>query len=135
MKSITIAYALGVLAMANWATGQEAGALPERGTVPPSKRTCPDAAPHAIHVVPPTYPAAARDAGVEGSVLVRMTIDIDGSVRSARVIESIAGLDEAALSCVKKWRFTPARKNGKPVPMVADAPVLFRLKERSSQRQ
>jgi TonB family protein len=37
------------------------------------------------------------------------------------------GLDEKAIEAVKQWRFAPARKDGKPVPVAVDVEVNFRL--------
>lgn len=46
---------------------------------------------------------------------------------SARVIDSIAMLDEAALEAVRKWRFEPARLNGVAVPIVMTVTIRFSL--------
>jgi TonB family protein len=45
-----------------------------------------------------------------------------------RVIQSLGlGLDEKAMEAVRKWRFRPGNKNGKPVTVVATVEVSFRL--------
>jgi TonB family protein len=67
--------------------------------------------------VPPAYPKQALEDGVQGSVRVRITVDTDGRVKSAEIIESTpAGVfDEATLAAVKRWRFKPAEVNGRAV--------------------
>jgi TonB family protein len=53
------------------------------------------------------YPAAARADGVEGYVIVEYDVDVDGSVRSPRVLQSEPEgvFDQAALDTVSGWRF------------------------------
>ncbi|SMC99890.1 energy transducer TonB [Sporomusa malonica] len=79
----------------------------------------------------PAYPQAARKAGWEGSVVVRLLIDTDGSVESVSVkVGSGYGiLDEAAVQTVKKWRFSPAKKGSVPITSFHDVRVRFRLDE------
>jgi protein TonB len=62
------------------------------------------------------YPEAARRAGVEGLVIVAITVDSDGNVTDAKIVSGPGyGLEEAALQGIKKFRFKPATKNGEPV--------------------
>jgi len=77
----------------------------------------------------PTYPQVARKAGWEGAVLVRALIAADGSVVTVSVREGSGCdiLDEAALSSVRKWRFSPAQKGGVPITSFYDVKVRFRL--------
>lgn len=78
---------------------------------------------------PPRYPALSRRRGEEGVVTLRVELDEQGQVSSARVAtgSGFAQLDEAALSAVKTWRCTPARRNGEPVRAVAMQPFKFVL--------
>jgi len=66
--------------------------------------------------VAPEYPAAARAAGVEGVVILKLTIDADGKVVNAKVAEAAGhGFDEAAIRAAKMTAFEPARfANGNP---------------------
>jgi len=64
--------------------------------------------PEAIMRVPPKYPEAARAARAHGTVMVQALVRKDGSVGDVRVAKSIAGLDEAAMECVRQWKFKPA---------------------------
>lgn len=77
----------------------------------------------------PIYPKAAKKAGWEGTVLVRVLIDTDGLVAAAAVREGSGCdiLDEAAMVSAKKWRFTPAQKGGVAVTSFYDIRVRFRL--------
>ena len=66
----------------------------------------------------PTYTAAALSAGVEADVPLEIVVSEAGTVQSARGVEHVGyGLDEAALQAVRSYRFTPALRGGKPVPV------------------
>ena len=62
-------------------------------------------------------PADARAAGVAGSVLCEIVIDEKGRVTDAKVVNSVPMLDQAALTAVKTWRFTPSTLAGRAVPV------------------
>lgn len=62
------------------------------------------------------YPPEAKRAGVEGTVRLKILVDFEGKVISAKVISGLGfGLDEAALSAVKRFKWKPAVKNGESV--------------------
>jgi TonB family protein len=63
--------------------------------------------PRKIRHVPPVYPQAAREAGVQGFVVVEATIGCLGKVTSAQVLRSVPQLDEAALEAVRQWEYQP----------------------------
>lgn len=79
----------------------------------------------------PAYPQAARKARWEGSVVVRLLIDTNGSVASVTVRQGSGYdvLDQAAVQAVKNWRFSPAKEQGVPVTSFYDARVRFSLDE------
>jgi len=81
--------------------------------------------PRKIHDAAPVLPEAARQAGVRGVVILEITIGTDGSVVAARVLRSIPLLDQAALDCVRQWRFEPVQVTGGVVPVVMTATVTF----------
>lgn len=83
--------------------------------------------PEAINRVPPRYPDLAREAGVDGTVLVQALVDKGGKVRDVKVTKSIPMLDQAALDAVKQWTFKPALSNNKPVAVWVAVPVKFSL--------
>jgi len=84
-------------------------------------------APAKIVNVAPVYPEMARITKVEGMVILEAVIDASGSVTSARVLRGHPLLDQAALDAVQRWRFTPARLNGEPIPVVMTVTVQFKL--------
>ena len=85
-------------------------------------------APRLIYKPEPEYSPEARQAKYQGAVILTLVVGADGTPRDLRVARSLGmGLDEKALEAVKQWRFEPARKNGKPVPVAVDVEVNFRL--------
>lgn len=86
-------------------------------------------APKVIHKVDPEYTAEARDAGVEGEVVLDLDIDAAGNVERVRVKQPLdKGLDENAAAAVRKWKFEPATRNGEPVAVSVAISVRFALK-------
>lgn len=81
--------------------------------------------PKKIKDVPPVYPAVAKAAHVTGAVTIEATIGADGKVVDAKVVHSIALLDQAALDAVRQWEYLPTMLNGKPVPVVVTITVNF----------
>jgi TonB family protein len=81
--------------------------------------------PTRIHYVPPVWPDAARQAGVRGTVIVEVVIDTQGNVSSAKILRGIPLLDQAALDCVRQWRFEPQTWNDHPMSVAATVTVTF----------
>ena len=80
--------------------------------------------------VTPTYTNAARQAKVEGTVVLTIDVGADGRAHHIRVSKALgSGLDEQAVNAVRHWRFRPAMKNGTPVTVPATIKVPFRLEE------
>ena len=76
----------------------------------------------------PAYTDAARRARIEGTVTVEATIDKQGNVVGAKVLEALPmGLDRSALTAVRKWKFKPATRNGQPVAVKYVLSVKFSL--------
>lgn len=84
--------------------------------------------PEATLKVPPAYPDSARKAGIEGTVMVKALVGKDGIVMRVEIENGVAGLDAAALSAVKQWKFKPATADGQPRAVWVVVPVMFRLK-------
>jgi protein TonB len=77
----------------------------------------------------PKYPLMARKLGREGKVILKLAIDEKGTLMNIEVIEDGGyGFTEAALDAVKKSKFLPAEKNGKPIKSLAILPVRFVLR-------
>lgn len=85
--------------------------------------------PKLIKEVPPRYPEVARQARVEGMVILEAKTDEQGSVIEARVLRSIPILDQAAIDAVKQWKYEPLIINGKARKVLFTATVRFMLKE------
>jgi protein TonB len=80
---------------------------------------------------PPNYPRRARERGWEGTVRLRLLIDIDGTIARVELVESSGFpiLDREAERAVQAWTFHPARDaDGKAVPVSKIQPVRFSLK-------
>ena len=99
-----------------------AWALARRGATAPYSEP-----PRPLKITRPSYPQPAFIAKIQGTVLVDILISASGQVVHAEVRRSIPGLDAAALATVKGWSFEPARLKGEPIPVVAQAPVTFRI--------
>jgi protein TonB len=79
--------------------------------------------------VQPAYPSAARRAHRQGWVEVSYTVDREGKVVDARVVDAHPThvFDVAALSAVRHWEFRPARVNGQAVPQKVRSRIEFKL--------
>ena len=77
--------------------------------------------------VPPNYTRAAIDAGSKAPYSSWEPSRPMGALADVRVIHSIPALDQQASEAVQQWRFKPAIKDGKPVPMIATLELTFRL--------
>jgi protein TonB len=102
----------------NSGRGVDATAVTARYTVPPVL----------VYKTEPEYSDEARKVKWQGTVIVLIEIDERGEVRRARVAEGAGmGLDERAVEAVRRWRFKPALRDGKPVPAPARVEVSFHL--------
>jgi len=88
-----------------------------------------DERPVLIKSVSPRYPELARQAGIEGTVLLRVLIDERGKVISATVLNSDVtdSMVRAAIAAAKQFRFKPAKQRMKPVKAAVAVPIRFRL--------
>lgn len=84
--------------------------------------------PALLYKVEPEYSEEARKAKFQGTVMLSVVVDEKGNPRDIRVIRALGlGLDEKAIESVQKWRFKPGVKDGRPVPVIAQVEVNFRL--------
>jgi protein TonB len=79
------------------------------------------------HAVRPTYPEAARQAGLQGDVTLRIVIGADGTVKDVRAVAGDPELVRAAASAVSQWQYAPALLDGRPVGVVTTVTLAFRL--------
>lgn len=90
---------------------------------------------HAEGVVPPValmqcrqpeYTEEARIAHLAGIVTLSLTVDDDGIPTGIHVLNPVGlGLDENAVACMRKSRYSPAQKDGKPVPLKINVSLAF----------
>lgn len=79
--------------------------------------------------VAPAYPRNAKMAKIQGYVTMAVTINPDGTVSDAKVLESDPPrlFDKAALTAIKRWKFRPKVENGTPVAQRAKQTIEFKL--------
>lgn len=100
-------------------TGTGTGPLRPGGDIKP---------PVVVRRVEPEYTEAARKQRLQGIVIIEAVIDAEGNVTQARILKGLAGgLDESALKAVRQWKFRPGTLEGRPVPVIFDLMVRFRL--------
>jgi len=85
-------------------------------------------APRAVFTPDPEYSEEARKAKFQGTCVLWLVVGPDGHPRDIRVARTLGlGLDEKAIEAVKQWKFEPAMKDGKPVAVMINVEVSFRL--------
>lgn len=78
--------------------------------------------------VVPTYPQLARQARIQGEVVLDVDISKEGTVESLRTVRGHPLLIPAAIDAVKNWRYKPYMVDGQPVPVQTQVTVNFSLK-------
>lgn len=89
-------------------------------------------APRLVKEVKPKYTAAAREAGIQGTVLLDVVVQKDGTVGDVtitRSLDTVHGLDEQAVAAVKQWQFRPGRKDGEAVAVLVEIELTFTLRK------
>ncbi len=81
--------------------------------------------PRLVSSVLPIYPSMARDAGIEGEVVIDTTIDETGKVTSTKVVSGPAVLRQSALDALRQWRYAPSMLNGQPIPVQMTVTIKF----------
>jgi TonB family protein len=82
-----------------------------------------------LNKVQPIYPAAAKDAGIEGTAILHAIIGMEGTPLSLDVMNSNADpeLARAAVDAVSKWRYSATLLNGEPIEVDTTINVNFKL--------
>lgn len=136
------------LCVANAALGQSPQSAPW-ASPPPLKGPCPDTVdgktawfdpnlypqradgvklPRPLYHPDPDYSESARQSKTMGTVLLALAINAAGSVDEVKVVCSLEpGLDANAAYAARQWKFTPATKDGQPVPVQIEVSMGFRL--------
>ena len=85
-------------------------------------------APVVLQRIEPVYPEEARKARISGIVIIGAIIDHTGAVKDVTVLKPLPfGLSEAATDAVKQWTFAPATLDGKPVDVIFNLTMNFKL--------
>lgn len=108
-----------------------AAAAPQAPAVsaPPAKTSVYISAEYAASNAKPVYPAMSKRYGEQGTVVLRVLVNADGTAAQVE-INSSSGyplLDESARAAVQRWRFRPATSNGKPIADWFLIPIPFKL--------
>jgi len=85
--------------------------------------------PRRIGGKPPAYPDVARQARIEGVVVIDAVIDVTGRVTDVRVLQGHPLLEQAALEAVRTWVYEPSRLNGVPTAVMMTLRVTFTLRQ------
>jgi len=80
-----------------------------------------------VYKVAPVYPPLARQARIQGTVILRIIINKLGEVRDTQLVSGHPMLAPAAVEAVKKWRYIPYESDGETVEIQTDVQVIFRL--------
>jgi len=80
-----------------------------------------------IHRVEPTYPPLARQARVQGEVILSAVIDRDGNIQNLQLVSGHPMLVPSAIAAVKQWHYKPYLLNGQPVEVETTITVIFSL--------
>ena len=80
-----------------------------------------------IRKVPPTYPPLARQARIQGVVVLQAQISKEGNIENLQLISGHPMLAPAAIEAVKQWKYKPYLLNGEPVEVDTQVQVNFTL--------
>ncbi len=81
--------------------------------------------PQLISHVMPVYPLTAKEAGIQGDVVIQTTIDQKGNVVNTRVVSGPMMLRGPALDALKRWKYAPSTLNGQPISVQMSVTVKF----------
>lgn len=109
-------FALAVLCLSLWSHAQEQGVIVEN-----------EATQHLAKSVEPEYPAIAKAAHVQGTVMLQANVDAQGEVTKVDVIAGPPMLTAAAVDAVRRWHYRPFEVDGKVAPVRVAVEVPFSL--------
>ncbi|HLJ24826.1 MAG TPA: energy transducer TonB [Candidatus Acidoferrales bacterium] len=84
---------------------------------------------HLEHSVAPAYPDVARQAGVEGDVVLRVYVSSSGQVTGLKVLDGPPILARAAIQAVQQWQYQAPKIDGRPTSVVTTLVISFRLQQ------
>lgn len=71
--------------------------------------------PRLLSRVMPEYPLVAKEAGIQGDVVIKTTIDAKGNVVNVQIVSGPQMLRGPALAALRRWKYTPSTLNGQPI--------------------
>lgn len=80
-----------------------------------------------VKKVAPVYPPLARQARIQGTVILKVVIDKSGNVLEVRPVSGHPMLAPAAVDAVRQWKYQPYLVNGEPVEVETDVQVIFKI--------
>jgi protein TonB len=76
----------------------------------------------------PLYPAIAKSARIQGTVVLQAIIGKDGTVQNLKMVSTASPLlVQAAMDAVKQWVYQPTLLNSEPVDVITEITVNFTL--------
>jgi len=90
--------------------------------------------PMVVNRVEPQYTDAARAARIGGTVVLQTVVKAEGTAKVVKIVRPLPyGLTENAIRAIEQWTFTPAKENGRAIPVSILAEVDFKLEGRFSR--
>jgi TonB family protein len=122
MKHIHLIFLLNILLCGSLASmSQQRQPIRVGGNVQESKL---------IHRVEPVYPEEAVVAGIQGVVILVVTVNERGVVTDVHVVSGHPFLIRSAVDAVSQWRYSPTYLNGEAVPVAATVTVIYKIAAR-----
>ena len=111
------------------------GGIVSSSSLPPPKVATPQkirvssgvAAGNLIQKIQPQYPAIAKTARIQGTVVLEATISKSGTIEGLKAVSGPPMLYQAAIDAVRQWRYKPYMLNGEPVEVGTTINVVFTL--------
>ena len=80
-----------------------------------------------VHKVPPVYPVEAKEHKIQGTVVLSVVINKDGSPENIKVTGGPNELQQSALDAVRQWRWQPYLLNGDPIEVLTTVNIVYAL--------
>jgi TonB family protein len=119
VSALTIA-TLGIAAISSSAFPMFAGATQEKEESSKLK---------IVKKVAPVYPAEAKEARVQGTVRMEVTVGKDGTVVNVKLVNGHPLLVQAAIDAIRQWEFEPVQKDGQAVEVITTIDLKFTLSQ------
>lgn len=103
--------------------------IPPKPSTPPPARVSRMMEGNLIQRIQPPYPSLARQARIQGAVVLRAVISRTGTIENLQVVSGHPMLAPAAVNAVRQWRYRPYMLNGDPVEVETQVTVNFLLSQ------